>query len=529
MNNQTTIISHRGEDRFANLCLAASGLLWAVYTLPWTFTAQLWDDTVVFSYIARRMLAGDILYRDVWDHKGPLIFMLDALGLWLGGDSYGGIKFVEFVLMLSAMVLLYLALKPATGRMPAALFVLIVTVCIRAPLGEGNFTEEYAVFLQIAAIFCLLRLERPACRRPALYAFLAGLTGTSAFFFRANLLGFWGVLALYLVTRAVIDRDIRSLVRKSLWAILPLLLMGAAFTCYFSYHKALNDFLDAFIFHNIRYSEVLPDRFAQKVVRLIAVGQAQFPFLPLAAIGATIMLYEYCKKRQNLMLLFVPVWLIAEVLLSSLSGHPYPHYVITWTLPVCGLALYASYRIAMLALGNQKTLSKAQMAALAIAVVAMLATTAPALQLALQLYRQHNTTTVLAEYVRNNSSKNDTVYFYEGFDAKNVFLANVSLSTLFFADRKLPTPYVYSTFYLAGDDAFRKKMEKTLYENWLRSPPALVIITNKVDSMYLLIDPRIADLIDKNYHQVTAIERHVNHQVAAIERYVIYKPNLPAR
>ena len=76
-----------GGNLFAGFCLAAAIVVWAIYTLPWSFAAELRDDTVVFAYIAQRMLAGDVLFRDVWDHKGPLIFMLNALGLWLGGGS----------------------------------------------------------------------------------------------------------------------------------------------------------------------------------------------------------------------------------------------------------------------------------------------------------------------------------------------------------------------------------------------------------------------------------------------------------
>jgi hypothetical protein len=38
-------------------------------------------DSGVFLYVAWRFLNGDIPYRDVWDHKPPLVYFVDALGL----------------------------------------------------------------------------------------------------------------------------------------------------------------------------------------------------------------------------------------------------------------------------------------------------------------------------------------------------------------------------------------------------------------------------------------------------------------
>lgn len=295
--------------------------------------------------------------------------------------------------------------------------------------------------------------------------------------------------------------------------LLPVILVSAAFSAYFAWRGVFENFIQASFLHNVRYSNVLPQTFMQKVAGTASMGFSQFPFLPLSAIGAAIIVWQYLTKRASLMLLFVPLWLVVEMLLSSLSGHPYPHYVITWTLPACGLALYAVYAIAVRLLGGWQPLTRGQLAAMALAAAAMMPTALPAAQRAAKLWNQRNAAVPLVEYVKNNCSKGDAVYFYEGFDAQNRFLASTSLSTLFFAERRLPTPYVYSTFYMAGDDAFRKKMENALYDQWQKSQPALVIITPKPDSMWLLIDPRIDDLIDKNYYQA-----------AAIDRYVMYKP-----
>src|SRR5574338_310520 len=48
-------------------------------------------DGGLFMYMGDQLLEGKVLYTDIWDNKGPLIFYLNALGLFLGkGYRWGG-------------------------------------------------------------------------------------------------------------------------------------------------------------------------------------------------------------------------------------------------------------------------------------------------------------------------------------------------------------------------------------------------------------------------------------------------------
>src|SRR5687768_3404549 len=54
-------------------------------------------DSGVYLYVASKILDGDIPYRDVWDHKSPGIYYLNALGLWLANGSLWGVWGVEAI------------------------------------------------------------------------------------------------------------------------------------------------------------------------------------------------------------------------------------------------------------------------------------------------------------------------------------------------------------------------------------------------------------------------------------------------
>jgi hypothetical protein len=62
-------------------------------------------DSGVFLYAGWRILSGELPYRDIWDHKPPLIYYLNALGLVVSGGSRWGVWCIEFILLFTAALL----------------------------------------------------------------------------------------------------------------------------------------------------------------------------------------------------------------------------------------------------------------------------------------------------------------------------------------------------------------------------------------------------------------------------------------
>lgn len=52
-------------------------------------------DSGFFMFAGKELLRGKTLYTQIWDSKGPMIFFINALGLWLGSGSRWGLWFLE--------------------------------------------------------------------------------------------------------------------------------------------------------------------------------------------------------------------------------------------------------------------------------------------------------------------------------------------------------------------------------------------------------------------------------------------------
>src|SRR5689334_23537947 len=133
-----------------------------VSAVPIILSSAFWTqvpgrDSGVFLYVGSAILRGEVPYRDVWDHKGPIIYFIDALGLQLGGGSQWGVRLLEWMSLSVATLAGYDTMRRMFGIFPAlcasALWIFSLVVLLQG----GNFTEEYALPLQFGALWLVAR------------------------------------------------------------------------------------------------------------------------------------------------------------------------------------------------------------------------------------------------------------------------------------------------------------------------------------------------------------------------------------
>ena len=89
------------------------------------------EDSSVFLYIGKRMLEGKLPYRDLFDHKGPILYLIEVLGLCLSPQSTDGVWVLEVLnLLVTTALMLRIGIPEAENRASCYLAVLTaVGVC----------------------------------------------------------------------------------------------------------------------------------------------------------------------------------------------------------------------------------------------------------------------------------------------------------------------------------------------------------------------------------------------------------------
>ena len=328
------------------LAIAVFAGIAAAAIAPGVLTYPPARDSGVFLYAGQRVLQGDIPYRDFWDHKGPLIYYIDALGLFIGGGSISGVWAIEFITLVLAGILGYSVMRTTLGKAPAWISSVLWMMSLAFVLGKGNFTEEYALPLQ----FLILVLFQRAIRAPRSMGSLfgLGLAAGASFLLRPTAVAVTAAVACYLIVGALRERRlVEGLRRVAVIIVGASLIIGLA-AAFLAWHSALDEAVDAVIRYNAIYaSRALQERVDAVSDGLFLLSPSGIGFPALAAFSV-VALHLLIPRKEDAPPPLVVVSALAlplEFLLTAIAGRSYDHYYMAWLPSMAVLSGYFLNRV----------------------------------------------------------------------------------------------------------------------------------------------------------------------------------------
>lgn len=426
-------------------------------------------DSGLFLYFGSQILEGDILYRDLWDHKPPAIFYVNALALAAGGSSWWSVWFAE-VLFVSFAAWCAYRVCARYGRLPAAI-ASVAWLSASGPLAIGwNQTEGYALAMQFAA-YGLWNGRRPSELRRWHWLAL-GITGAISVFFKPNIIGTW--VAIFAVL-SMIPGERRSVARGAGLAMLGAASVAAPLIL----HLHLNDALIPAIDQNVYYSSIYVGgtsaaariNAAVHGLKLVALYGGGLAFVALAAV-------PLARRRSgaplDLLVMTAGIDLVLELAAAALSGRTYEHYYLCLLPPVAILTAAALAALRSLVPGAPRTRALVLVLCSLLALFGGLTRVRTALAdhqpKAGALFRE-----TAVELVENSTSREDPVLVWGAEAAVN-----------FLAERRTPTRYA-QLFPLQTTGYTTAAMIGEFETDLRRSPPALILDTSPREPLFMPI------------------------------------------
>ena len=452
-------------SRASTTALIGAAVLFAMLPISPMNMPLTWRDSGVFLYTGWRILNGQVPYLDVWDHKPPLIFYINAIGLAVSGGSRWGVWCIEFLFVLLAALICYKLIKDAFNT-PTAIFVTFIwLLSLIFVIQGGNLVAEYALPLQFGCFWLAYDAERRGSY--AWRGYLIGMLCGALFLLKQNAIGIGLSIAIYIA----IDR-FRAGKRKKLISDLFPMFSGGLVTLliaviYFAASCAIKQFWDAAFVYNFVYSSTtISRRLASMISGLESFTATGLTQLALAGWAAGL-IWLFWKKdlaQKHLALLAIGVInLPIELVLTSISGQEYGHYYMA-LLPVFALFAGLAYWILSRELSRQTP--KIALWGFTLIVIASIGLTN------FRDYRQLVRTfsqagsddrIALVDYIRSNTAKDDFVL---------VLGAETTIN--FYAQRPSPTRFVYQ-FPLYKPGYATREMTEEFFQDVIQNEPKLII------------------------------------------------------
>lgn len=443
-------------------------------------------DGGFFLYAGSQILDGKIPYQDFWDSKGPAIFYINALGLWLGGGSRWGVWAVEFVCIFGTLWLLYRALSKRWGAGAALFGVTMAGLGLRLALGFGNYTEEYALLFNAAGLYLFLSIEE-ADRNYWKYFWIGALFGVS-FTFRANNVGglfaILGAVFLYYVFKRNFVEALKTVLATLAGLALPLLL----WTLYFALLGGVRDMIDASIIFNFSYSAAKAREWQDLFGGFGKYGLSWYGWLALFAWFVLVLraLISFMQRKLSVFETFLLIWFPIEILLSNLSGRNFTHYYISWILAVAVYCAFVfaefwqvTFKISSLEGWSDGLGAHVSLALIVAAFVVFPASGTRYGQTLSQLFKRADAMEYvdpLSAYVRENTQPDDLVLTWYP-----------EMGVSFMAGRTSPVKYLFYPLFLEG--SLTDEIESTYIEDLTTKRPEMILDCSRSVDAIPSLDP----------------------------------------
>ncbi len=211
------------------------------------------SDSGLFRLVGRALISGKTLYKDIFDHKGPVLFIIEALGVWISPEVTG----ILIVQILNLSLVLILIRKIALLFVTEKQSWLVITfslLFLATTLREGNTSEEFSLFFLFLPLYLFLKnFIKKTGSYPLKHTFIYGICFSLIVYNRLTNAAPLAALVLTIVVILIKEKRWFELLKHAGSFLLAFLLIGGIFSVYFYKQGLLYDMYYATLLYNFKY------------------------------------------------------------------------------------------------------------------------------------------------------------------------------------------------------------------------------------------------------------------------------------
>lgn len=289
-------------------------LIFFLLRFPSLFEPYWYGDEGIYQVIGNSLNQNRLLYKDIWDNKPPLLYLLYAI---FNSDQFF-VRLASLIFgILSVGVFFYLSKKLFANLKIPIFLTFVFALLFSLPTLEGNIAnaENFMLLPILLSAFLILKLSREAGSRFTEKLLLAGTLLGIAFLFKIVAVF---DLAAFLVFMSLLNLSLNKKLHFITLLVLGFIAPTAVTSLFFFSKGAFSDYISAVFSSNIGYvgygnTAVLP--FSLLFVKLILL----FIFISFLFVQ---------RKKLPTSTLFILSWFAFSLFNTLFSQRPYPHYLL---------------------------------------------------------------------------------------------------------------------------------------------------------------------------------------------------------
>lgn len=291
-----------------------------------------YTDSSVFRTIGWQMTKGMMPYRDTFDHKGPLIYLINYLGALISLDY--GVWFFELLSLSLTLIYIYKISNLYNNTLFSFFTVMVSTYTLFNYFEQGNLVEEYAMpFVSISLYIFIKYFEFNNISIKELIT--CGFCFACVLMLRPNMIILWVMMCIGVLYTNLINNKKERILFYIKYFIIGMAIVIIPFFIWLLINKSFVHFINMYLIFNMKY--VVKDVITiSRIITSVKENVVLYPFfISLITIFANI--------KNNFVFKITYVLTLIIQLLSIAIGKPAPHYLMV-IIPLYSYAIAIMFR-----------------------------------------------------------------------------------------------------------------------------------------------------------------------------------------
>ena len=290
-----------------------------------------WCDANAFFTMGKGLFNGKIIFKDLFEQKGPFLYLIYGIGYLISNTSFLGVFVLEvisstiFLYLTHKIINLYLEEKYSYIILPLFAFLLYTAISFR----HGSSCEEFCFPMMMYSLYELIKYARSneiSYKKIYIVGIMAGLI----FLTKYTVLGINFAFMVCLFISLFKEKNYKKAF------ISPFVYLAGMFTAimpwliYFGLNNAIKDFFNVYIFTNLfSYTKTKVNIFVKLINCFICFSKNLYANkLYITIIFALLLLPLFSKRVNGREKVVITVSIVCSILFVYIGGIYFIYYIL---------------------------------------------------------------------------------------------------------------------------------------------------------------------------------------------------------
>ncbi|QIK59535.1 hypothetical protein G7050_06705 [Dysgonomonas sp. HDW5A] len=287
-------------------------------------------DSAVFILMGKMFNAGKIPYVEFFDHKGPNLIFIEAIGLKLVNNERLSIFILQVINLFITQILIYKIAKTYLPHFISIGIVMLTLLAFSFTIQGGNSTEEWSLPYLYLCLLITIRFQNYSARKQKVCFVIIGMSAAILFWMRLNNMGIICACLIFIMIIALQNKNWKLFSNLIVWSTIGFLIVSIPIIIYFIHIGAFSEMIYASFIFNFKYIRYNIENDSFMIKDLFKRWLSLFLFM----IGAIL----YHKRYRDYKMLILCICLLLIGFITTHIGPKYFHYM-TLNLPLYSLGI----------------------------------------------------------------------------------------------------------------------------------------------------------------------------------------------